>query len=51
MAANVAGESIPFVVQGTSADPVFRPDVKAVLNESAKRLGDSLKDIFGRKKQ
>ena len=51
MAAKVAGESIPFLVQGTSADPVFRPDVKAVLNENAKRLGDRLKGIFGRKRQ
>jgi AsmA protein len=50
MTAKVAGHAIPFFVQGTSADPVFRPDVKGVFAEKAKGITDSLKGIFGRKK-
>lgn len=50
MTAKVAGQSIPFVIEGTSADPVFRPDVKAVFKEKAKGIADSLKGLFGRKK-
>jgi AsmA protein len=37
--AAVAEQSIPFTVQGTCADPVFRPDVKSVVKENAKSVG------------
>jgi hypothetical protein len=50
MTAKVAGHTIPFFVQGTSADPVIRPDVKGVFAEKTKGIADSLKGIFGRKK-
>jgi AsmA protein len=50
MTAKAAGQSIPFVVQGSAADPVFRPDVKAVFKEKAKGIADGLKGLFGRKK-
>jgi AsmA protein len=50
MTAKVAGTPIPFFVQGTSADPVIRPDVKGVFTEKAKGIAGSLKGIFGRKK-
>jgi len=32
----VANTPIPFTVQGTCADPVFRPDLKAVAKEKVK---------------
>src|SRR5262249_9576636 len=36
MMTSVANTSIPFFVQGTSSDPVFRPDVKSLVTEKAK---------------
>src|ERR1035441_10950536 len=33
---------IPFTVQGTCADPVFRPDLKAVAKEQVKRVEGGL---------
>lgn len=51
MTARVAGQSIPFLVGGTTADPAFRPDVKAVVTEKAKGLaGGLLKGLLNRKK-
>ena len=47
MTAKVSGQSIPFLVTGTMADPTFRPDVKAVVTEKAKGL---LKGLFNPKK-
>jgi AsmA protein len=38
LAAVVSDTPIPFTVQGTCADPVFRPDVKAVVKEKVKGL-------------
>ena len=35
MTAKVSGQSIPFLVTGTMADPSFRPDVKAVVTQKA----------------
>jgi AsmA protein len=49
---------IPFTVQGTCANPVFRPDLKAVAKEEVKSVeggvekaaGGLLKGLLGRKK-
>jgi len=39
---------IPITVQGTCADPIFRPDVKAVVAEKVKSLeGDAAKAAGG----
>jgi AsmA protein len=47
---------IPFLVEGTCSDPVFRPDMRAVASGEAKRLdgtaaGDVLKGLLGGKKK
>jgi hypothetical protein len=34
--------TIPFTVEGTASEPVFRPDVKAIAGENAKGAVDSL---------
>jgi len=39
MMAAIKDEPIPFLVSGTAADPVFRPDVRAVVSEKAKSAG------------
>ncbi|HXS94266.1 MAG TPA: hypothetical protein VN736_06645 [Candidatus Limnocylindrales bacterium] len=39
--AAVADTPIPFTVQGTCADPVFRPDLNAVAAEKVKSVGKS----------
>jgi AsmA protein len=39
MLASVSDAPIPFLVTGTASDPVFRPDVKAVVSEKAKSAG------------
>jgi AsmA protein len=46
---------VPFTVQGTCTDPVFRPDVKGMVKEQAKvglekAAGGLLKGLLGRKK-
>ncbi len=51
----VANENIPFLVTGTCADPVFRPDMKAAVAGKAKDVGmkaagSLLKGILGGKK-
>ena len=54
----VGNTSIPFTVQGTCADPVFRPDLKAFAKEKAKSVkgglqkaaGGLIKDLLGGKK-
>jgi AsmA protein len=50
----VGNKPIPFTVGGTSSDPVFRPDVKAVVGEEVKGIGKSagglIKGMFGGKK-
>jgi len=55
----IAGNTpIPFTVQGTCADPVFRPDLKAVVKEKMKSVEGDLakpakglfKDLLGGKK-
>ena len=52
--------SVPFSIAGTASDPVFRPDMKAVVNEQVKRVGEDavgkaagglLQGLFGKKKQ
>lgn len=45
----VANTPIPFTVQGTCADPVFRPDVKAVVKEKVESVGGLVKGLFGGK--
>jgi AsmA protein len=55
VAAVVANTPIPFTVSGTASDPVFRPDVKAVVKEEAtkaveKAAGGLLKGLLGGKK-
>lgn len=42
LAAALRHEAIPFTVQGTAADPVFRPDMKAVVKDEIKGLGGTL---------
>jgi AsmA protein len=52
MTAKVAHQAIPFLVTGTTTDPSFRPDVKAVVAEKAKGVAGGLLDRFlGGKKQ
>jgi AsmA protein len=50
--------TVPFTIQGTAADPVFRPDVKAVASDKIQQLepkamqkaaGSLLQGIFGTK--
>jgi AsmA protein len=49
--AAVSDTPIPFTVQGTCADPVFRPDVKAVVKEKAKSAaGELMRGLLGGKK-
>jgi AsmA protein len=51
MTAKVSGQSIPFLVTGTMADPSFRPDVKSVVKEKATGVAEGLlKGLFNRKK-
>ena len=55
----VGNTPIPFTVQGTCADPVFRPDLKAVAKEEVKSVerelekgaGGMLKGLLGGKKK
>jgi AsmA protein len=54
----VGNTSVPFTVQGTCADPIFRPDLKAVANERVKsverglekKAGGLIKGLLGGKK-
>ncbi len=51
LTAALNNQPIPFTVQGTCADPVFRPDVKAVVKDEVKGLaGGLIKGFLGRKK-
>ena len=43
----VGNTSIPFTVQGTCADPVFRPDLKAFAKEKAKSVEGGLEKAAG----
>ena len=43
----VGNTPIPFTVQGTCADPVFRPDVKAVAKDKLKSLEGGLEKAGG----
>lgn len=51
----VGNTPIPFTVEGTCADPVFRPDLKAVAKEKLKSveggIGNTIKGLLGGKKQ
>jgi AsmA protein len=53
----IANKNIPFFVTGTSATPVFKPDVKGLANEQLKAVTsdpagavDAIKGLFGGKK-
>jgi len=54
----VGDRPIPFTITGTSSDPVFRPDLKAVAKEQMKSIGSDvgkaagglLRDFLGSKK-
>ena len=58
--AAIGQTSVPFLIAGTSSNPVFRPDMKGMASDQIKeRLGDSdigkkagglLDGLFGRKK-
>ena len=58
LAAVISNTPIPFTIEGTAANPVFRPDIKAVVNEkvksiegsAAKAAGGLLKGLLGGKK-
>jgi AsmA protein len=43
----VGNTPIPFTVQGTCADPVFRPDLKAVAKEKVKSVEGGLEKAAG----
>jgi AsmA protein len=43
----VGNTPIPFTVQGTCADPVFRPDLKAVAKEKVKSVEGGLEKAGG----
>ena len=48
-AAALRNEPIPFTVQGTAANPVFRPDVKAVVKDGIKgAAGGLLRGLIGK---
>jgi AsmA protein len=55
----VGDRPIPFTVTGTSSDPIFRPDMKAVVNEELKGIegglgkgaGGLLNGLLGGKKK
>jgi len=48
-AAALRNEPIPFTVQGTAANPVFRPDVKAVVKDEIKgAAGGLLRGLIGK---
>jgi AsmA protein len=59
LAAVINNTPIPFVIEGTAAQPVFRPDVRAIVGEKVKSLGGTavksagslLKGLLGGKKQ
>ncbi len=50
----VGNTPIPFTVEGTTADPVFKPDITAVVHEEMKSVGKAagglIKGILGGKK-
>jgi AsmA protein len=47
----VSNKPIPFTVTGTAAQPIFKPDVEAVVKEEMKSVGSGLlKGLFGKKK-
>ena len=47
----VRDKPIPFTVGGTCSQPVFRPDVKAVVKEEVKGVaGGLIHGLLGRKK-
>jgi AsmA protein len=46
MTAKVANQSVPFLVQGTAADPSIRPDVKSFATEKAKGVASGLLNRF-----
>jgi AsmA protein len=46
MLAAVADKAVPFTVQGTCADPVFRPDMKSVVTENVKDQARGLLNRF-----
>jgi hypothetical protein len=55
----IGNKPIPFTVEGTCSDPVFKPDLKAVVKEEIKSIkgdigkaaGDLFKGITGGKKK
>ena len=55
----IGNKPIPFTVEGTASEPVFKPDVKAVVKEEMKGIeggigkaaGDLLNGILGGKKK
>jgi AsmA protein len=49
LSAVIGNKPLPFSVEGTCADPVFRPDIKAIANEEIKGLvgGDAGKAAGG----
>ena len=52
LAAGLRDEPIPFTVQGTCANPVFRPDVKAVVKDEVKGVaGGLIRGLLGGKKK
>jgi AsmA protein len=58
LAAVINNTAIPFMIEGTAANPVFRPDIRAVVNEKMKSMEGSaakaanglLKGLLGGKK-
>jgi AsmA protein len=54
LAAALANEPVPFTVEGTCAEPVFHPDIKAVVKDEMKGVGKAagglMKGLLGGKK-
>lgn len=42
---------IPFTIEGTASNPVFRPDVKAMATQEVHSVGKEVLGIFGKKKK
>jgi AsmA protein len=56
LASALGNLSVPFTVQGSSSDPVFRPDVNAIANTQLKKVetkavGSILNNLLGGKKK
>jgi len=47
LAAAIDNTPIPFLIEGTASQPVFRPDLRAVVNERVKGLQGTAEKAAG----